>query len=125
MEIAGAYPKEAQVKSWLRSYTLTRGKSFKISDKFELTGLANSTSSNLITYCKVSEIKSGLLKFEGDGFVLNMSYNAKVVKPRIEFREIKDKSLVRYWPKGVTQVVLEFIKPGMKGGQEIMFSVAK
>ncbi|MCX6220634.1 MAG: heparinase II/III family protein [Bacteroidia bacterium] len=121
-EIAGAYPKEAQVKSWLRSYTLTRGKSFKISDKFELTGLANSTSSNLITYCKVTEIKPGLLKFEGDGFVLNMSYNAKVVKPKIEFREIKDKSLVRYWPNGITRVVLEFINPGMKGSQEIVFS---
>ena len=51
-DIAGAYLPEAQVKSWVRSYTLTRGKNFKISDKFELGGLAKaSTSSNLITYC--------------------------------------------------------------------------
>lgn len=124
-DISGAYQKEAQVKSWVRSYTLTRGKNFKISDKFELSGLANSTSSNLITYCKVSEIKPGLLKFEGDGFVLNMTYNANVVKAKIEFIEIKDKSLVRYWPKGVTRVVLEFLKPGLKGGQEVIFTPTK
>ncbi len=125
-DIAGAYPPEAQVKSWVRSYTLARGKSFKISDNFQLAGLANApTTSNLITYCKVSEVKPGLLKFEGDGFVLNMTYNAKVVKPTIEFKEIKDKSLVRYWPKGVTRIVLEYLKPAVKGGREIVFTPAK
>jgi hypothetical protein len=125
-EIAGAYPKEAQVKSWIRSYTLNRGKSFKISDKFELSELAKlPTSSNLITYCKVTEIKPGLLKFEGDGFVLNMNYDPKVVKAKIDFIEIKDRSLMRYWPNGVTQVVLEFLKPSLKGGQQVVFNVGK
>jgi len=122
-DIAGAWQKDAMVKSWIRSYTLNRGKNFKIRDNFELTEVsAAPTSSNLITYCKVSEIKTGLLKFEGDGFTLNMTYNDKVVKPKIEFIEVKDRSLVRYWPKGVTRVVLEFIQPGMKGGQEVVFS---
>jgi len=37
-EIAGgAYTKDAKVKSWVRSYTLNRGKSFVINDKFELS----------------------------------------------------------------------------------------
>ena len=122
-DIAGAYPKEAQVKSWVRSYTLLRGKSFSISDKFELGSLTNApTSSNLITYCKVSELRPGVLKFEGDGFILNMTYNAKIVKPKITFIEVKDNSLKRYWPKGVTQVVLEFIKPSLKGGQQLVFT---
>jgi hypothetical protein len=125
-DIAGAFPTDAQVKSWVRSYTLTRGKSFKISDKFELSGLAKSpTSSNLITYCKVSELKPGLLKFEGDGFALNMTYNPKVVKAGIKFIEIKDKSLRKYWPNGVTQIILEFINPGLKGGQQVVFSAGK
>jgi hypothetical protein len=125
-DIAGAFPTDAQVKSWVRSYTLTRGTSFKMSDKFELSGLAKSpTSSNLITYCKVSELKPGLLKFEGDGFALNMTYNPKVVKAGIKYIEIKDKSLRKYWPNGVTQIVLEFINPGLKGGQQVVFSTAK
>jgi hypothetical protein len=54
-----------------------------------------------------------------------MTYNTKVVKPVIEFREITDKSLVRYWPKGVTRVVLEFLKPAVNGGQEVVFTPIK
>jgi hypothetical protein len=114
------------VKSWVRSYNFTRGKSFKISDKFELSEAGKApTSSNLITCCKVSELKPGLLKFEGDGFAMNMTYNAKIVKPAIDYIEVKDKSLMRYWPKGVTQVRLVFIKPGLKGGQEVVFTPNK
>jgi hypothetical protein len=122
-ELAGAYPKGANVKSWVRSYTLNRGKSFVISDKYELNTLTTSgTSSNLITYCKVTLVKPGLLKFEGDGFTLNMSYNPRIVTPEIEFIEVTDRSLRRYWPDGVTRIKLEFIKPGLKSGQTVTFT---
>ena len=119
-DIAGAYPKEAQVKSWIRSYTLNRGKSFIILDKYELSGKGKrNTSSNLITYCKVSETKPGHLKFEGDGFSLILSYNPKIVTPKIEYIEVTDRSLKRYWPMGVTRVKLEFNNPGLKGEQSV------
>jgi hypothetical protein len=73
----------------------------------------------------VSEIKPGLLKFEGDGFSLNMSYNPKVVTPKIKFIEITDRMLKEYWPNGVTRVDLEFINPGLKGGQTVTFVPAR
>ena len=125
-EIAGAYPEGAKVKSWIRSYKLNRGKSFVISDRFELSALTGAPiSSNLITYCKVTLVKPGLLKFDGDGFSLNMTYNLKVVTPEIEFIEVTDRSLRRYWPNGVTRIRLEFIKPGLKGAQELVFVPVK
>ena len=115
-DIAGAYPKEAQVKSWIRSYTLNRFRSFIISDKYELSVKTNSgISSNLMTCCKVSEPEPGHLKFEGDGFSLTMSYNPKIVTPKIEFIEVTDRMLKRYWPDGVTRIKMEFINPGLKG----------
>jgi hypothetical protein len=123
-DIAGAYMPDAKVQKWIRTYTLNRGKSFVINDNFQLSEVVpnTSTSSNIITYCKVTEQKSGLLKFEGDGFVLDMTYNPKVVKPVIELKEITDRSLKRYWPNGVTRVKLEFINPGLKGGQSVTFT---
>ena len=125
-DIAGAYPEEAKVKSWIRSYLLKRGQSFTISDKFELTGKNEGlTSSNLMTYCKVSQLSQGLLKLEGDGFTMNMTYNAKVVNPKIEFIPVTDKGLRRYWPNGVTRIRLEFINQGLKGSQEVTFTLAK
>ncbi len=124
-DIAGAYTAEAMVKSWMRTYTLVRGRSFAITDKFELSGLNKSTtSSNIITYCKVSEVKPGLLRFAGKGFTLEMSYSHKTVKPKIEFIEVTDRTLKRYWPDGVTRVRLEFINPGLKGGQTVTFTPA-
>ena len=124
-DISGAYPKEAMVKSWIRSCSLIRDKNFTISDRFELTGKSGSvTSSNLITYCKVTQIKPGLLRFEGDGFTLNMSYNPKIVIPEIEFLEVTDASLKRYWPDGVTRVILKFVNPRLKGGHFVTFTKA-
>ncbi len=125
-DIAASYPKDAAVKSWVRGYTLNRGKSFIIKDKFELSALKPAaTTSNLITYCKVSEVKPGLLSFQGDGYKLNMSYNQNVVSAKIQFIEVTDRSLKRYWPNGVTRVVLEFKKPALKNGQEVIFTPAK
>jgi hypothetical protein len=124
-DIAGAYPENARVKSWVRSYTLNRGKNFVISDKFELTeNKKEIKSSNLITCCKVTETKPGLLLFSGDGFNIEMRYNPKVVSAKLEFKEVTDRSLRRYWPNGVTRVILEFSHPGLKGGQEVTFTPA-
>jgi hypothetical protein len=124
-DIAGAYPDRAEVKSWVRSYTLNRTKNFIITDKYELRSLTGSvTSSNLITCCKVTQVKTGLLKFEGDGFTLNMSYNPKVFVPEIEFIEVTDRSLKRYWPDGISRIKLEFIRPGLKGSQSVTFTKA-
>ncbi len=54
-----------------------------------------------------------------------MSHNPKVVKPGIEYIEVKDNSLKRYWPEGVTRVVPEYINPGLKEGQQVTFSPSR
>ncbi len=125
-DIAGAYLPDAKVKSWVRSYTLNRGKSFVINEKYELGEVkpGTITSSHLMTSCKVTQVKPGLLKLEGDGFTINMTYNPKALKPVIEFKEVTDRSLQRYWPKGVTRIKLDFIDPGLKGSQTLTFTKA-
>ncbi len=122
-DISGAYLPEANVKSWIRTYTLNRGRNFIISDKYELNSVSSApTSSNLITYCKVSESKPGELLFEGDDFELKMTYDSKKISPKIEFIEVTDNGLKRYWPKGVTRVILEFINPSITGTRSVTFS---
>jgi hypothetical protein len=124
-DIAGAYTSDAMVKSWIRKYTLIRGHSFAISDNYELTGHNKSvTSSNIITYCKVTEVRPGLLSLAGNGFSIEMKYNTRAVKPIIEFISINDRLLKSYWPDGVTRIRLEFINPGLKGGQTVTFTPA-
>jgi len=122
-DIAGAYPEGAKVLSWVRTYTLNRCRSFVISDKYELKEVTGSpTTSNLMTYCKVTQVKPGLLKFEGDGFTLNMTYNQGILTPEIEYIEITDRTLKRYWPKGVTRVKLKVNNPSLKGSMSVVFT---
>ncbi len=122
-DIAKAYPEDAGVSKWQRTYTLRRGKSFSIADEYTLSEKkAGITSSNFMTYCKVTEVKPGLLKFEGDGFALHMQYNPKVVKPRIEFIEVTDAKLKEYWPNGVSRVILEFFQPELSAKHVAMFT---
>jgi hypothetical protein len=123
-DIAGAYPESAKVISWIRTYNLNRGKSFVIKDRYELADdVADAaTSSNLMTYCKVTQVKPGLLRLDGDGFALNMNYDPKIVSASIEFIEVKDNSLKRYWPDGVTRIKLQFRNPGLKGNNTVTFT---
>jgi len=125
-DIAAAYPEAAKVKSWVRSYTLKRGKSFTVSDKYQLKEVSNkTTSSNLLTYCKVSLVKPGLLKFEGDGFILDMTYDSNILKPEIEPITITDNSLKRYWPDGLTRIRMLIMNPEIAGSYSFTFTKAK
>lgn len=125
-DISGAYPDSALVKKWIRSYTLNRNKNFVISDHYQFTPQPGAvTSSNLITYCAVVQIGDGMLQLQGEGFTLNMKYNPKVVKPQIERIEVKDMLLKKYWPKGVTRIVMEFLNPKSAGSTQFTFTAAR
>ena len=115
-DIAGAYTEEAAVKQWVRTYRLDRGRKFTVSDAWELAEVKEKpTSLNFVTYCRVTEAGPGVLNLKGDGFELMMNFNAKEVSPRIEFYEVTDNGLRRYWPDGITRVVLEIKNPDLKG----------
>ncbi len=125
-DISGAYPENAKVKKWVRTYVLVRGKSFSIYDKYELTKVEDKpTTLNLVTCCKVSEVKNGKLQLAGDGFTLDMKYNPKIVTPKIEFIEVTDSILKHYWPDGVTRIVFKLKNPGTTGKNELIITEAK
>lgn len=124
-DIAGAYSEDASAMKWMRTYTLDRGKKFTVQDDFELGKITNATSLNFITYCRVSEVSPGVLRLQGDGFALEMKFNHKMFEPVIEFNEVTDRGLMRYWPEGITRVVLKNRDQKLIGKSAVTFSVAK
>lgn len=125
-DISGAYTNEAEVNSWIRSYRLDRGKKFSISDNYNLIKLEDEpTTINFVTSCKVVDAGSGELLLNGDGFALKMKYNSKNVSPIIEFNEVTDKGLMRYWPDGITRIVFEIKNPKLKGKNQVVVEKVK
>lgn len=125
-DISGAYPENASVEKWVRSYTLNRGKKFVITDSYELNKVLDApTTLNFVTSCKVIDDEPGRLRLEGDGFSLNMNYDTKIVSPAIEFNEVTDSKLRNYWPGGITRIVFTLINPKPKGKNEIVITAAK
>jgi len=124
-DISKAYPEAAGVNLWVRSYTLERGKKFTIQDRWELNKLAaEPTTLNFVTPCKVTEAGPGKLLLEGDGFKLIMSYNVKTVTPKIEFNQVTDSGLKRYWDS-ITRIVFTFHNLKLTGKNEVVIFAAE
>ncbi|MDR1859935.1 MAG: heparinase II/III-family protein [Bacteroidales bacterium] len=115
LDIAEAYPPAAKVESWVRTYTLNRGKNFVIRDRFRLAEASGQLSANYITCCKVTALKPGVLQLDGNGFSLEMRYDPKTLTPQIEYIPVSDRSLKNYWPDGVTRIRLVALNAALSG----------
>jgi hypothetical protein len=124
-DISKAYPEEAAVKSWTRTYRLDRGKRFIIADNYELGEVKDApTTLNFVTSCGVTKLEPGIVQLQGDDFTLNMHYNTKVVSPVIEYTKVTDKGLNRYWD-GINRIVFTVLNLKTKGKNEIVITEVK
>ena len=124
-DIFKAYPENADVKKWVRTYTLERGKKFVINDNWELGKITGEASTlNFVTSNKVSEKEPGILLLEGDGFTMEMKYNSKALSPKIEVKEITDSGLKRYW-NTITRIVFNVNNLKTIGKNEIVITEVK
>lgn len=96
-DIASAYPKEAEVSQWIRSYMLKRGREFVISDQWKLDRQNGAEQIlNFMTLC-TPEIKEGNLLLKHKDFVLKMEFDDHLLKPVVEKIPLKDKNLCSNW----------------------------
>lgn len=109
VDISAAYPEEAGVTKWERSYELKKGKSFSISDRFQLSKQKGKTELHFITSNAVEQLKDGTLKLSGENFSVNLSYDPKKLSAAIEPVEITDSRLLGNWPKNISRLVFTYI----------------
>ena len=125
VDIAGAYPDEAAVKSWQRSYRLNRGKDFSINDSYVLTENKGGTALHFMTSCKATLTKAGVIRLEGDGFALEISYNTSVLNAKIENITIDDRRLQSAWGDALTRIKLEYNDRKLTGSSVVKIQIAK
>jgi len=113
--IATAYPPEASVKRWIRSYTLNNN-SLKIQDNFTLDGAASQFNQiNFMTWGEVDITKPGEIIIEVKGEKVKLSYDKNVFTPYLESIKLDDPRLSNVWGKEIYRVSLNAQKIAISG----------
>ncbi|MFT3825286.1 MAG: heparinase II/III family protein [Chitinophagaceae bacterium] len=120
LDIAKAYPENAAVQQWQRSYQLNRGKSFVITDKYKLSAVTGSTELHFMTSAAVQQTKEGVLQLAAGNVNIDLEYNAKLFEPVIEPITITDSRLLQSWPPVVSRIILKLRSPVTEGSYNII-----
>ncbi|MHC4677646.1 MAG: heparinase II/III domain-containing protein [Planctomycetota bacterium] len=98
-DIAGAYPRQAGVKKWVRTATLNRGGNIEIADSFELEQTTGQTAENLVTPCEWRRTRPGeiVLRDGKTGTEVLLQYDADKLQFDSEKIELEDERLTEVW----------------------------
>ncbi|QNA42641.1 heparinase II/III domain-containing protein [Lacibacter sediminis] len=113
-DISNAYNKEAAVKKWIRSYTLSTNQLI-IDDAFELTELKEANQINFMTWAKPDISKAGIVLLEKEGQSVKMQYDATQFDATIETIPQTDQRLSRVWGSEIYRLSLTAKKQQLKG----------
>lgn len=93
--IATAYPDEAGVKEWIRSYTM-KSDALMISDRFELNEIKKENVINFLSWGDII-IKDGVIEISVNGVKGTLKYDTKMFKVKKECVKLTDKKLSSVW----------------------------
>lgn len=96
VEIASAYPDEAAVESWVRSYKFSKN-SLTISDDFKLSESKSPNVINFMTWGDVDIQNDGVVFITIDGVKAKLNYDSDLFELKKETVEISDKRLSDVW----------------------------
>lgn len=105
LDISGAYPAEAAVNRWIRSYQLKKN-SLLISDQFSLRETKAPAQVNFLTWGKVDVATPGIVGIQVKDKVVQLSYDPHAFTASIEPIELTDKSLSNVWGNKIYRVSL-------------------
>lgn len=121
-DIANAYPNEAAVKSWVRTYEFKREDGLIVRDHFELEKHKNAINFHFMSALPVALKSPGLLEISGDGFAINMRFDQRKLDAIIEPISIEDPKLISNHGKELYRIVYKWKEDKQKG--DIKFSIS-
>ena len=121
LDIAGAYPEETGINTWIRTVTLNRGTDVTITDSYNLKDISGDLILNLLTVCEVLLQDGGRITLKAselpDGRVsgaTQLYYDAAKLKASTEEISIEDNRLKHIWWSRLTRIVLKAKSPLQK-----------
>jgi hypothetical protein len=121
LDIAGAYPEEAGIRTWLRTVTLGRGAEVAIVDSYDLSASAGEITLSLLTPCEVaieSDCRIALnetpLDAERASGTAELHYDGAGLEVSVEEIAIDDPRLQSVWGNRLTRILFRAVDPPMQ-----------
>ena len=115
LDIAGAYPAEAGIKSWQRTLAVGNDK-VTLSENFELTQPTTANALHFLSWGEIDTTKAGVVRITTpQGKTLSLTYNAKAFTPAVESIPQTDPRLSDVWGpelKRLTLTATSIVKKG-------------
>lgn len=115
LDLAKAYPEEAAVYKWQRTYRLESKGGLIIQDEFRLSETKKPNQINFLTWGKPDATVPGIVTLEKDGVRLKMSYNAAQFEPVVETIPLPDERLSNVWGDQIYRLSLNARKMQLSG----------
>ena len=130
LDLAGTYPKQANLKSWVRTVRLNRGKDIVITEDYALEQPASEITLSLMTPCKVEVQKEGRLLLETADtneprVAVRVLYDGARLKAVVETIPVEDGRLRAAWPGQMTRILLKAEKPALQDTWTLRIEPAK
>lgn len=119
MDIAGAYPKEADVLSWKLNYTLLDKGELRISSRYQLGSSRQANAHHLLVAVAPQEVEPGKIKLVNGDAVVFIHYDPKRFAAAQDKVEIDDIRLSRVWGSSLYRIRLTERAASSKGNYEI------
>jgi hypothetical protein len=129
LDIAGAYPPEAGLKSWQRRLTLQRGKQIVLEDAYQLAETPRELTLSLMTPCRVDLSQPGQIALSpaplaGDMVAgqAQLSYDPAVFSVQAEEIALSDPRLATAWGTRMVRLLFTAKAPQAQGSWKIQIA---
>jgi len=122
-DIAAAYPTEAKVKSWVRSYKLDDRK-LVVADNYTLNEVLAPNQVNFLTWGNVTFPSPGKVRIEVRGQKVELDYPAQF-KAELETVKLDDPRLSNVWGKEIYRITLKAEEKKMTGNYKFVIQQVK
>lgn len=114
LNIADAYPEEAGINNWTRSYSV-KGREVKVTDRFDLEEVKTSNVVNFLSWGDIDISKPGTVDINANGHKATLKYNPSQFDVKVTDQELPDTRLSNVWGSKISRISLTDKKPAKKG----------
>ena len=125
LDIAGAYPAEAGIRSWQRTIAVGKDK-VSLSEQFDLVLPTVANALNYLTWGEVDTTQAGVVRITTpQGKSIRLTYDAKLFTPSVEVVSLTDPRLSNVWGSEVKRLTLTAKRITAKGKYGVELRIDK